>query len=135
MISSRESASQTIALHAVSFPSSPQSEQPQVFQSAQGRAYFFINSPAVPTAANVSISGRVLTANGNGLRNAAVYLTKPNGETVTARTSAFGYYCFDDLEAGQTVAVSIKSRLYQFTPQIINLTDNLTDVDFIAMPE
>ena len=85
------------------------------------------------TAASVSISGRVLTAggeNGRGLKNATVYLTKANGEIVTRRTSAFGYYRFDDIEAGQTVIISIVSKQYQFAPQVVNVTQELTEMNF-----
>lgn len=85
------------------------------------------------TAANVSIGGRVLTAggaNGSGLKNATVYLIKANGETVTRRTSAFGYYRFDDIEAGQTVILSVVSKRHQFQPQIVNVTEELTELNF-----
>jgi hypothetical protein len=88
---------------------------------------------SAPTAASVSISGRVLTAaveNGRGLRNATVYLTKANGETLTRQTSSFGYYRFDDIEAGQTVTISVVAKRYQFSPQVVNVTEELTALNF-----
>lgn len=99
----------------------------------QGGAYFFINTPISPTAAGVAVSGRVSTADGRGLRNAVVYLTKANGETISTRTTTFGYYRFDGLEAGQTVIVGVSSKRYQFAPQVIDLTESLTNVDFTAL--
>ncbi|MBS1795633.1 MAG: hypothetical protein JSS81_17390, partial [Acidobacteria bacterium] len=85
-----------------------------------------------PLAANVSIRGRVMTQNGAGLRNAIVYLTKADGGTITTRTTTFGYYHFDDIAAGQTVTVGIRSKVYQFTPRIISLEDDLADVNFVG---
>ena len=88
--------------------------------------------PLAPTAAGVSISGRVLTPNGNGLRNAIVQLTDLQGITRTVRTSSFGYYHFDEIEAGQTVVLSVVSKRFTFSQQVINVTDNASDVDFVA---
>lgn len=85
-----------------------------------------------PTAAMVSISGRVMTSDGRGLRNAVVTLTNAAGDTRTARTSTFGFYRFDEIGAGQTVIVGVRSKLYQFSPQVINLNDNVSGVDFTA---
>lgn len=86
----------------------------------------------VPTAAGVSIAGRVLTNNGIGLRNAVVILTDQNGNTRSARTSAFGYYHLEDIEAGQTVIISVVSKRFTFIPQIVNVNDNLSELDFTA---
>jgi uncharacterized delta-60 repeat protein len=47
-----------------------------------------------PTAASVSISGRVRTSNGRGLLNATVSLTDNEGITRTTRTKSFGYFRF-----------------------------------------
>ncbi|MBS1797330.1 MAG: carboxypeptidase regulatory-like domain-containing protein, partial [Acidobacteria bacterium] len=110
---------------SVSIPFSPQAAD-------QGAVFIFINAPLAPTAASVSIGGRVLTAEGAGLRNAVVYLTKANGETVSTRTTTFGYYRFDELTVGQTVVIEVNSKRYQFTPQVITVADNAADIDFIA---
>ena len=90
--------------------------------------------PLAPTAANVAVSGRVLTANGSGLRNAFVTLTDSSGVTRSARTSSFGYYRFEEVATGQTYVVGVRSKEYQFTPRTINVANELTDVDFIADP-
>lgn len=88
-----------------------------------------------PTAASVSITGRVRSADGRGVRNAIVTLTDAAGNARTARTSSFGYYRFDEIEAGQTVVIGVRSKQYQFTPRIFSVTDNVTDVDFTAEPQ
>jgi len=84
------------------------------------------------TAAPVSIGGRVAISTGQGLTNATVILTDGNGFTRTARTSSFGYYSFDEIPAGRTYIISVDSRNYTFSPQIISVVDNLTDVDFVG---
>jgi hypothetical protein len=85
-----------------------------------------------PSAANVSISGRVLTAEGRGIRSTAVILTDSLGNSRTAVTSSFGYYRFDEVAAGETYVLSVSSKRYQFEPRTVNVNDNLTDVDFVA---
>ena len=87
---------------------------------------------AVPTAASVAIWGRVLTANGSGLRNAIVMLTDTHGVTRTALTSAFGYYRFDDVQTGGTYIISVSSKRYQFATRSVSVSDDLTDFDLIA---
>jgi len=87
------------------------------------------------TAAEVSISGRVLTADGVGIRNARMFLS--GGSLPAPRqvaTSSFGYYNFEDLEVGQTYVLTVNSRRYTFQvpSRVISLVDHLTDVDFIA---
>ena len=85
-----------------------------------------------PTAASVSVSGRVLTPQGGGLTNATVVLTDASGNTRSARTSAFGYYRFDEIAAGQTCIVTVVSKRYQFTPQVITVTEDLSELNFTA---
>lgn len=85
-----------------------------------------------PTAANVSINGRVLTPDGRGLRNARITLTDMNGATRTFLTTTFGFYRFDEITAGQTVIVSVASKRYSFQPRILNPTHDLEDLNFTA---
>jgi len=90
-----------------------------------------------PTAAQASISGRVLTADGMGIRNARVVVTGdtlPDARTVT--TGSFGYFAIDGLQVGETYVVTVNSQRYTFTvpSRVITLVDNLFDVDFVADP-
>ena len=87
-----------------------------------------------PSAANVSVSGRILTSDGRGVRNAVVRLTNANGVIRTAKTSSFGYYRFDDVEVGNTYIMGVSSKRYTFASQVVSVSDNLTGVDFIAQP-
>ena len=64
------------------------------------------------------------------LRNGEVMMSEQNGTTRVARTSAFGYYQFDDVEAGQGVILSVRTKRYQFQPQLVSVTDSAFDVNF-----
>ncbi len=88
-------------------------------------------SPCV-TAAGVEVSGRVMTPDGRGLRNAVVNITDSQGIPRTATTSSFGYYSFTDVEVGENYIVSVASRRYRFAPQLLQVFDNLTDVNFVG---
>ncbi len=85
-----------------------------------------------PTAAPVEISGRVTTISGRGISNARVTIIDQAGNSRLATTSAFGYFRFDEVQAGGTCIISVKAKRYSFAPQVINVTENLTDLNFTA---
>jgi Carboxypeptidase regulatory-like domain len=90
------------------------------------------------TAAHASISGRVMTADGNGIRNAHVVVTGNSlTEPLVVTTGSFGWFTFDDLEAGQTYVVTVNSQRYTFSApsRVVSLTDNISDADFVADPQ
>lgn len=90
-----------------------------------------------PTAANVSIGGRILTANGIGIRNATIVLTSQNGVTRSTVSSSFGYYRFDDIAAGETyiLTVSAKHSVFQQASRVVSVNEQLNDLDFVAFIE
>jgi hypothetical protein len=85
-----------------------------------------------PTAASVSISGRILTNSKRGLSNALVHLTNLEGNTRTARTNSFGYYRFEDIQVGQAVTVTVTSKRFRFAPQLLNINEEMTQLNFLA---
>lgn len=87
-----------------------------------------------PTAASVSLSGRALTSAGRGLANAPIYLTDAAGNTRTSRTTTFGYYRFDDVPAGQSVTITVVSKRFRFAPQVINVMEDVTNLNFFSEP-
>ncbi|MBK7392038.1 MAG: hypothetical protein IPI64_01915 [Chloracidobacterium sp.] len=89
-----------------------------------------------PTAADVSISGRVTTAEGRGIRNAVMTLTDLNGNPRNVIAGVNGYYRFDAVETGQTYVLSIRSRRFQFDnpTRVISVVDNIYGEDFSAVP-
>jgi len=64
------------------------------------------------TAADVSIGGRVLTADGRGVSKAFITLTDPAGESRSAVTNPFGYYRFENLPVGQAYILTVRSKRY-----------------------
>ena len=88
-----------------------------------------------PVAATVGVAGQVLTANGQGIRNANVMIT--GGSITTPRyvkTNTFGNYQFDELQVGETYVITVQSKKYTFSRPsiIINLSDSISDADFHA---
>jgi hypothetical protein len=86
------------------------------------------------TAASVNLAGQVLMANGRGLKNAQVRLITADGTIRTVMSSAFGYYRFTDIQAGQTVTIEILSKRYGFQPKTVNVSGDESDLNFVAEP-
>jgi len=80
----------------------------------------------------VSVSGRVTSPSGQGLRNAEVSLTDQFGVVRTTITSSFGFYSFDNIQAGPTYTISVSSRRYRFTARTLIINENLTDIDLVG---
>jgi len=95
---------------------------------------FVIVQALVPTAANVSVSGKVADADGGGLSGVIVMLTDSQGRSVSTRTNNFGRYSFAGVGAGEVYTVSVASKRYSFnvSSQAINVTDAIENVDFIG---
>jgi hypothetical protein len=91
-------------------------------------------SSSSPTAAGVSVGGRVRDANGQAIRGAAVRLTDMTGTVWTTVSNSFGFYNFPQITAGATYTVEAASKRYTFTPstRVISVGDAINDLDFIA---
>ncbi len=87
-----------------------------------------------PTAAEVSLGGRVLTSNRQGISRTLVTLIKQNGETRSVLTNSFGNYRFHELPVGEIFVISVYHRKYQFNPAsyVVTLKDNATDINFVG---
>ncbi len=86
-----------------------------------------------PTAADVSISGRVTTAEGRGIRNARVTVTGNSLTTpITVSTGVNGRYTVSGLTPGETYVVTVGARRFFFEQpsRVITLQDSVTDADF-----
>ncbi len=94
-------------------------------------SYFSLNAP---TAAAVLLGGRVESAAGRGLANAQITLISNQGEQRVTRSNAFGYFRFAGIAAGETYTIIVTSKRFQFTPQVINLTQDSDTVIFTAQP-
>jgi hypothetical protein len=89
-----------------------------------------------PTAASVTVGGRVATSDGIGIARAQVTITDGAGNARTVLTTPFGYYSFDGVEAGSTYVLTVRSKQYLFadSPRVLSVEDNIKDIDFIASP-
>jgi hypothetical protein len=76
--------------------------------------------------------GLILTADSKGLSGAIVKLTDENGAVRTVRSSSFGTFQFDEVEAGQNYILSVSSKRFQFTPRVISVSDNVEDLNLTA---
>lgn len=96
---------------------------------------FVVAENLAPTAANVSVGGRVLTSNGSGISKAHVSITNKNGETRYVTTNSFGFYRFTEIPAGETYVISARHKGYQFNSQVITVSEDIQNADFTAEPE
>lgn len=94
---------------------------------------FAIAQNMAPTAANVSIGGRVLSARGRAVNNALVTLTLSDGDTRVVRTNGFGRYLFEDIEAGQTVIISVSAKGATYEPRLLTASEDLAEVDLFPV--
>ncbi len=89
-----------------------------------------------PTAAALSLSGRVTDASGMGIRNAIMTLeggglTEPR----YAATGSLGYYSFDGLSNGTYfLTVNAKRHTFVVPSRAVTMTDDVTNADFVADP-
>jgi len=90
--------------------------------------------PAAPTAAQVTISGRIMSAKGAALRGAVVKLMDDAGRVRSTVTNAFGYYSFDRVEAGRSFVIGAAAKRYNFTSKLITVSDTLGDLNMVAEP-
>lgn len=116
------------------------SGQPAAGTRSNGSAFnlhggFRNAAPLAPTAAGVRIAGRVTTADGRGIRNAHVTLTDAGGASRTVITGSFGYYLFDEIEAGQIVIIVVRAKRFTFArPAVaLSVSEDTDEIDFVAV--
>ncbi len=85
-----------------------------------------------PSAALAVVKGRVTTAKGQGISRIVVVMTNEDGKEISATTNSFGYFTINDVQAGETYIFNVKSRTAKFTPQIVQVVDNISDLIFVA---
>lgn len=96
-----------------------------------------VHAYAMIPVTNVSVGGRILTSNGNGIRGAAVTISGGNlPAPMRVRTGSFGYYNFTGLQSGTTYTVTVVTKQYTFAQptQMITPQANVSNLDFTANP-
>lgn len=89
----------------------------------------------VVSAAGATINGRITDQRGRGLKHIVVMLAGGAlEEPIYATTSAFGYYRFEDVPAGNTYILTAFSKNYVFDQSslVINLNNDFSDADFVG---
>lgn len=81
----------------------------------------------------VTLSGKVTTPNGRGLRNAVVRLTDPLGVVRTVNTSSFGLYHFDDVTPAESYTITVSSKRYRFAAANVLVKGNMVNFDLVGM--
>jgi hypothetical protein len=93
-----------------------------------------ITQAVAPTAANVSISGQLVSDSGSAIRGASVTLTDSQGNVRVAKTNSFGFYRFDQVIVGGTYTLTPTAKGYAFNPpsRVLSVQDDVKDADFTA---
>lgn len=98
------------------------------------RGGFWSFQAFAPTAAQVSLSGRVFSGRGSGIirRVRIVLLDTTTGIERSVQTNPFGYYRFDELEIGRFYTVRAESSNFTFAPDnyFLALNEDREDVNF-----
>ncbi len=88
-------------------------------------------TPYVVSSAGVSVGGRVASKGGFGIGNATVTITDESGTVRTATTNNFGFFRIEDIPAGQSVIVEVRSRRHAFSPRVLNIEESISDLEIV----
>ena len=86
-----------------------------------------------PTAANVTVFGRVLSSSGAGVANARIAVSDAAGNVRYAITNPFGFYRLTEIAAGSQYLVSVTAKNKQFAPRLLIANDETGGFDFVEI--
>lgn len=127
-------------------PSNPQGNNPPFALNTDQRSAGFVRIhnliadigayefQLIPSSAAVSITGRVLSANDEGISGASVSIIDASGIRRASLTNQFGYFDFQNIPSGETYIVEAAHKQYVFTPRVITLNEDLAGLDITAQP-
>jgi hypothetical protein len=98
----------------------------------------FHNSRLVPTAANATLAGQVLTEDGIGIPGAVLAVTNlSSGTTKYARSNPFGNFVFEGLPVPDAYIITVTHKKYAFTinSMTFSLIDNIDAMNFVAQTQ
>lgn len=106
-------------------------------RNAISHVSFCFGVSLTPSAADATVSGRVVDSNGRGISGARIQVTNATTGVVSSiLSSTFGYYAVSELESADTYIMTVDHRRYQFAnnTRTFNLNEDLTNEDFVANP-
>jgi len=83
---------------------------------------------------NASLGGRVMSAEGQPIKNARVTLTDTAGQSRIAITNGLGYYQFTGLRLGETYTVHTSAKRHRFQDITVSVAGDAVNLDIIAQP-
>ncbi len=105
----------------------------QVCAEMASSGRFVVAKGTVPTPNQLTVSGRLTDANGQGVANAVVFLVrKPGNQTRQTQTNAFGYYSFNSVNALDMYEFLPSAKRHRFPNPNFTMVGNLTDLNFTA---
>ncbi len=99
--------------------------------NGQTRAY------AMVPVSNITLTGRILTSGGNGIRNTLVTISGGGlSNPITVQTGSFGYFGFSGLQSGSTYTVTVATKKYVVAQpsRTVTTNANVNNFDFVAEP-
>ena len=97
---------------------------------------FYVARQNAPTAAAVTISGRVTNVQGRGLSNVRLTLQGADAAPRRVQTNSFGFYSFAEVPVGATYILTVSSKKYRFAEptRVISVSAEIVNADFVAEP-
>jgi subtilisin-like proprotein convertase family protein len=98
--------------------------------------YSLVITPSPPpTAAVVSVGGRVTDTKRRGVSNVRVVMTDSKGATRTALSDSLGNYSFDGAQAGETYVFTASRKGYTFdqSTQVHTIIEETNNVNFVVL--
>lgn len=80
-----------------------------------------------------SVSGRVTSPSGQGLRNIPVSLIDSAGVRRITMTSSFGVFVFENVRGFETFTLTASSKRYRFAPKVLQVNANLADANLMGL--
>jgi hypothetical protein len=106
-----------------------------VLEEGESVTCTFNNSQLAPTAASVTVSGRVVDSFGYGISGARLMITDvQTGTSWSALSNNFGYYTLQGPTAGGFYMMSVSHKRYTFADgtRTFSLNEDVAGVDWVA---
>lgn len=109
------------------------------FARTESSPFYQTKRPSMPqpelgTAAAVTLGGRITNAKDRGIGNVRVTLVDTKRNARVAVTNSFDYYQFTQIQAGQSVVISVKSKNFVFAnpTQAVFAANDVGEINFAA---